>query len=79
EQQQFDDRSAAIGSYVDRGAIPGGDAFARAREYRSVDDSLEPGVAAQHQQVVGDCNASMSESDAAALERELAGDVEMIQ
>ncbi|KAJ2491262.1 mitogen activated protein kinase [Coemansia sp. RSA 2050] len=77
EQQQYDDRSATMGSYVDRGALPGGDAFARAREYCSVDDSLEPGVAAQHQQVVGDCNASMSESDAAALERELAGDVEM--
>ncbi|KAJ2881808.1 mitogen activated protein kinase [Coemansia aciculifera] len=78
EQHQFDGSSTAIGSYVDRGAIPGGDAFARAREYRSVDDSLEPGVAAQHQQVVGDCSASMSESDAAALERELAGDVEML-
>ncbi|KAJ2003470.1 mitogen activated protein kinase [Coemansia thaxteri] len=76
QQQQLDSGSAATSNYADHGAIPGGDSFARIRDYRPVDDSHEPGMAAQHQQVIGD-NASMSASDAAALERELAGDVEM--
>ncbi|KAJ1723377.1 mitogen activated protein kinase [Coemansia erecta] len=64
--------------YPDSNAIPAGDSFAHAREYRSIDDSNEPGMAAQHQQYVGE-SGSMSAGDAAALERELAGgdDVEM--
>ncbi|KAJ2229046.1 mitogen activated protein kinase [Coemansia sp. RSA 485] len=56
--------------------IHGGSSFAHAREYRSVDDTNEPGMAAQHQQYVSE-SGSMSASDAAALERELGGDVEM--
>ncbi|KAJ1891609.1 mitogen activated protein kinase [Kickxella alabastrina] len=78
--QETNDAAAEIPDYMDDyadpNAIPANDGFARAREYRSVDDSYEPGTAAQHQQFI-DESGSMSASDAAALERELAGDVEM--
>ncbi|KAJ1937395.1 mitogen activated protein kinase [Kickxella alabastrina] len=78
--QETNDAAAEISDYMDGyadpNAIPANDGFARAREYRSVDDSYEPGTAAQHQQFI-DESGSMSASDAAALERELAGDVEM--
>ncbi|KAJ1821627.1 mitogen activated protein kinase [Coemansia sp. RSA 2599] len=67
----------AAAGYSDANVIPESSSFAHAREYRSVDDSNEPGVAAQHQQYISE-SGSMSASDAAALERELAGgDVEM--
>ncbi|KAJ2499002.1 mitogen activated protein kinase [Coemansia sp. RSA 1972] len=71
----FDEQNAA-GSYADQSSIPSGDSFAKAREYRSIDDSQEPGVAAQHQGYMAD-SGSLNQTDAAALERELAGDVEM--
>ncbi|PIA18741.1 Pkinase-domain-containing protein [Coemansia reversa NRRL 1564] len=54
----------------------GNDTFAMAREYRSVDDSLEPGVAAQHQSYMDD-KSMLNPSDAATLERELSGEVPM--
>ncbi|KAJ1770761.1 mitogen activated protein kinase [Coemansia sp. RSA 1813] len=68
--------SEMSGAYADSAAAPSGSSFAQAREYQHVDDSNEPGVAAQHQQFVSD-PGSMSANDTAALERELAGDVEM--
>ncbi|KAJ1647544.1 mitogen activated protein kinase [Coemansia erecta] len=69
--------AAAAAGYSDANVIPEGGSFAHAREYRSIDDSNEPGMAAEHQRYVGE-SGSMSASDAAALERELAGgDIEM--
>ncbi|KAJ1799964.1 mitogen activated protein kinase [Coemansia sp. RSA 2399] len=66
----------SAGIYADSAAAPSGGSFAQAREYQNVDDSNEPGVAAQHRQFVND-PSSLSANDTAALERELAGDVEM--
>ncbi|KAJ2780821.1 mitogen activated protein kinase [Coemansia javaensis] len=57
--------------------FPGGESFAGAREYRGVDDSQEPGVAAQHQGHRLADATPMDPSDSAALERELSGDVAM--
>ncbi|KAJ1965787.1 mitogen activated protein kinase 2 [Dipsacomyces acuminosporus] len=65
--------AAEYGSYVDRGAIPGGDGFARAQEYRAVSNDDEPGMAAQH----APYSQGLDSQEAAALERELAGDAMM--
>ncbi|KAJ2717324.1 mitogen activated protein kinase [Coemansia spiralis] len=71
EAAAYADQQAAAG-----GALPGSESFAGARDYRSVDDSQEPGVAAQHQRYTGEA-VPLDPSDAAALERELSGDVAM--
>ncbi|KAJ1735559.1 mitogen activated protein kinase [Coemansia sp. RSA 1939] len=68
---------SSAGTYTEPNSAPSGSSsFSKAREYQLVDDSNEPGVAAQHQRFVNDAG-SLSASDVAALERELAGDVDM--
>ncbi|KAJ1742470.1 mitogen activated protein kinase [Coemansia sp. RSA 989] len=76
EMAAYYEQQNATDKYADQGAFANSDSFAKAREYRAVDDSQEPGVAAQHQSYIGD-SSNLSASDAVALERELAGDVEM--